>query len=381
MESENFKPIEGLRAYLAFWVAIGHGLQLSGYLSLPTPFSMLLDGWAPVAVFMIVSGFVITHLLSTRKERYGYYITRRFFRLYPAFVFASVIGYFVMGMWSETTAAAPWRTAVGWDWYNGYVHSITNQTYHNTLPHLIAHATMLHSAIPYEILPLAAATFLPAAWSISLEWQFYLVAPLLIHATRNFYAMSASILVFGIGYWATSRGYLGSYQLNAFLPAAIFYFIVGIASRLNFEKLRQARNPIKLVAIAVMVVLAVTSSAPEPLVVWFVFYSLMTFLTHESGLSKLFNSVFSSDYPRFLGTISYSLYLLHRPMQVVLGFAAVSLFEMSRPAMFFVQILAVLLALPVAYLSFEFIERPGIAFGKLMAERKFKRAEVSAVKI
>ena len=80
-----FNDIVGLRCFIALWVAVGHGLQTSGYLK-PTNALMkpLLNGHAAVVVFMIVSGFVITSLLMVKSERYPRYITRRFFRLYPA---------------------------------------------------------------------------------------------------------------------------------------------------------------------------------------------------------------------------------------------------------------------------------------------------------
>jgi len=46
-------------------------------------------------------------------------------------------------------------------------------------PQLLAHLTMLHGAVPDQILPGSSITYLPPAWSISVEWQFYLVAPFL----------------------------------------------------------------------------------------------------------------------------------------------------------------------------------------------------------
>ena len=47
--------------------------------------------WA-VAVFVMISGFVISHLLIEKSEPYGAYIVRRLMRLLPAFLVASVLG-------------------------------------------------------------------------------------------------------------------------------------------------------------------------------------------------------------------------------------------------------------------------------------------------
>ncbi|MST94839.1 MAG: acyltransferase, partial [Pedosphaera sp.] len=42
-----------------------------------------------VDIFLILSGFVIFNLLD-RGETYGVFITRRFFRLFPAFLLSLV---------------------------------------------------------------------------------------------------------------------------------------------------------------------------------------------------------------------------------------------------------------------------------------------------
>lgn len=43
-------------------------------------------GGVAVFVFIILSGFVITHLLFTKRERYLSYLVRRAFRLFPAYL-------------------------------------------------------------------------------------------------------------------------------------------------------------------------------------------------------------------------------------------------------------------------------------------------------
>lgn len=46
--------------------------------------------------------------------------------------------------------------------------------------HALAHLFMMHGAVPNDVLPHSEYAFNMPAWSISLEWQFYLVAPLFI---------------------------------------------------------------------------------------------------------------------------------------------------------------------------------------------------------
>ena len=44
------------------------------------------DGTYAVQIFMIISGFVIFFLLDKKRESYGQFILRRFFRLYPLYI-------------------------------------------------------------------------------------------------------------------------------------------------------------------------------------------------------------------------------------------------------------------------------------------------------
>lgn len=63
-------------------------------------------GGAGVLVFFLVSGYIIAHVVQT--ERLGEYAVKRFFRIYPLFVFAILIEH------ATTTRPHPPRSA--WEW-------------------------------------------------------------------------------------------------------------------------------------------------------------------------------------------------------------------------------------------------------------------------
>ena len=61
-------------------------------------------GRPAVLIFVIVSGFVITHAIIERPEPYRSYLTRRFMRIFPLFAVTSAIGYFACDVQVSTLA-------------------------------------------------------------------------------------------------------------------------------------------------------------------------------------------------------------------------------------------------------------------------------------
>jgi len=93
----RFTSIESLRAWMAYWVVLGHAPYLAGISAegggvfMPLTLRLFNRGNAAVNVLIIVSGFVITHLLLSRKEYYLPYVTRRWFRIFPIFFVSLLI--------------------------------------------------------------------------------------------------------------------------------------------------------------------------------------------------------------------------------------------------------------------------------------------------
>src|SRR5262245_43666122 len=84
--------IEGLRGCLAWTVVLSHLCIVLNYDAFGAiALSALAGRWA-VILFVMVSGFVITGLVLERQERYAQFITRRAFRIFPAYLVALAIG-------------------------------------------------------------------------------------------------------------------------------------------------------------------------------------------------------------------------------------------------------------------------------------------------
>ncbi len=368
--SPYFDEIVGLRISLALWVAIGHGLQLSGFIVGTNPvLKFFLNGHAAVVVFMIVSGFVITNLLLAKQESYPRYIVRRFFRLYPAYVVCGIAGYLLADDWLAVVRAAPWQDAPGWQSYVGSIAELDFERTVNFWPHFGLHATMLHGIVPDQMLNRSAMIFLPAAWSISLEWQFYLVAPLVIAAVGNRWRLLVLALAALALHMAYHRGWLGTYDIGASLAGTTPYFAVGIASRLAFDKLSTLRlHPLPASAVALYATVVLVEDA-LPFAVWAMFFCYLLWHANDKVFGPAFQLMTTSGPARFLGEASYSLYLVHRPIQVLFASIAIGVFPIEHGSMVAIQMAAIAVALPVSIAIYLAIERPGIALGRRVAER------------
>lgn len=366
----RFVPIEGLRGYMALWVAISHALQLSGYLDRDGPLGVLTRGADAVAVFIMVSGFVITHLLLEKREPYGRYITRRFFRLFPVYAVLCTVGFLLTDDMVRYVSSVSWADAAFWREYRQAWAETAASTRAHLPWHVLAHATMLHGVPPREWLPYSEQVFLPPAWSISLEWQFYLLAPLLLAGAKRTWSAVFLAAVFSAGYVAYKNGVLGTFGTHTVLLGAAGYFAVGIASRVLLPLLAELRvAPLAAAGTAVLAVIWFVDWT-LPLIIWMTFLAYMLYGRREPVTGGAFRLVMENRFAKHLGRISYSVYLSHFPIMIAVGAAALTLApNLSRNGALVLMIGAVLLTLPISWCLHVLVERPGIRLGAWIASR------------
>jgi peptidoglycan/LPS O-acetylase OafA/YrhL len=369
MTMRRYGGIEGLRAWLAWMVVFSHILSFTGF-SKQAPWLSGTLGQAAdlsVLVFTIISGFVITHLILERREPYREYIVRRFLRIYPVYLVALAAGIGGTYLAFDTFLTPPWGelsppTA-------RMVKQAASLASSDLYWHLAAHLSMLHGAVSNQLLYESQYMFLGPAWSLSLEWQFYVVAPLVVAmATGRAWQQAALAVVAVLGFWLYWHGFLGVFALPSVLPGAALYFAVGIITRLMLKGAAEVDAfPLAPLILAFGLL---TSIELRPMLVWWAFVSMMLLNVSASdvvsrGARRIFAMVFDSRLAHWLGDRSYATYLIHMP--IVQGVTWVCVRPMHwGPEATFAAVLAVTVpaTLVASMCLHRFVELPAMTWGR-----------------
>ena len=226
---KRFQALEGLRGVLAWAVVFSHLANFSDIYKRGFGALVNILGTSSVLIFVIISGFVITHAILERPEPYRSYLTRRFMRIFPLFAITSVLGYFACDVQVFTLASVAYSGNPDFD-FRSVVNGIASSNDQNFWPHALAHLTMLHGAISDDVLPFSEYAFNMPAWSVSLEWQFYVIAPFVLAYRDAAQKLSLFAFILVVVEAALLRAHLfGHFSQPSILPAAATYFAIGIA--------------------------------------------------------------------------------------------------------------------------------------------------------
>ncbi len=362
---QRFDGLEGARGWLAWTVVVTHILQLTQITTEYPSLNLLRDlGDTAVQVFIILSGFVICHLILEKRETYRVYITRRFLRIYPVYLVCLVLGIFATLWYMEVLTAAPWGTSLAAGPHmRAQIASMEGGGFY---AHLIAHLTMLHGMIPTNILYESQFFFLSAAWSLSLEWQFYLIAPLVILMMAKPWPRLLLIVVAIAAQYAYDQRVFGTFQLPSFLPGAVALFATGIVSRLAtpylFGEIPFPAAPLLFFGALVLI----ADAGQIHYVLWAVIIASVWSGGPEGkpdGLGRLLNGKVAL----WFGARAYSTYLVHVPIiQSLICLCAVIGFDYALTVAF-TAILTPPAVLLASDLLHRLVEKPGIALGRRLA--------------
>lgn len=379
--------LDGLRGLLALWVVLSHLFCWTGFWEFTAP-GPLRHLWAEfigaepaVETFIILSGFAISFLIHKRRESYGQFMWGRFFRIYPVYFACLALGTATALLLTPfVLQTAGWRdTTVYFEWNRSLSAAETSATG----PHVFWHVTLLHGVIPRSMLGGVNATLLTPAWSISLEWQYYLVAPLLARLVRSGLglALLAAVAWVALGFadrWMNPH--------LAFLPAQLPLFLIGIGSfhlyRWFGSSGSRRSRVFALPAVAVAALGILTGWHPTPLLMWALAFGCI-FVEGDDPLSRAFaalRAVLNHRWLQWLGRISYSLYLVHWPAII----ACLALMLYLRPELSSQEAILLLLSiglpliLVAATIMHVSLERPMMAWGARWIAARQQSANATA---
>lgn len=354
--------LESLRGLMALWVVVGHAFRYSGYM--PVEFGPLRPLFEPgyaVDVFIILSGFVIFFLLDHQPSSYRAFIVRRFFRLFPLFFVVLLVSALLHDWKAAAIDLIPWQSEALAG--SRRIHADTSAYF---WPHFFTHLTMLHGVTP---LPSSDYAFVGQAWSISVEWQFYLVAPFLFWmiAAGKWRALAVSVATICVLRF-TNFGYEG------FAVRQAGYFLVGILSYFAYRRLHAARiEPALIDAMVVVAAAAVYLFLNKglSLMLWAVAFGLIVAQAQtKRSLAQTFGlAVLNHPILQWIGAVSYSIYMVHALVLTAMIYAILAVAPEIPQQWFALALLAAtaVLSVAVSAVTHRLIEKPGMSWGKRLS--------------
>lgn len=340
----RFPALDALRGVAVLMVVFDHmfavaGERMAGGVFAPTawvrewisaPLGIIQDfGWLGVCLFFLISGFVITH--SARRESLRVFALRRAFRILPPLTVALAVVW-VLDLYAGTHR--PWMD---------YLYGLSLMGYF-TVPQIVV---------------------LGVAWTLVIEVIFYmLMAAVLPLFKRPHPALGTAVVsVVTVGVILCARNFGDAFFLFAASVAYLPVLLIGSALYLHKTACASPLTVAVLIlanCASFMLGLRSIHTAFLPLD-----NSYLLSLAYASGIFVVCVGMGAPKALRWVGDISYSLYLLHGTLgffavqqALALGLGAASPW------------VATVFCLGASYAMYLAVERPAIALGKRVSQPK-----------
>ncbi|WP_047146617.1 acyltransferase [Aquamicrobium sp. LC103] len=294
--------LEGIRGLLAVWVVFVHLLPAAGIEAGNLGvFEPLFGELIRVQIFCIMSGFVIFIMMSRRREAYLPYLSRRLLRIYPVYIFAFALSVAMSGIAFEALQAAQFPGPKN----DGRI-AIYEESFAQWPAHVLSHLSLTHGIVPHQWLPSGAYAFLGQAWNISTEFQFYVIAPLLFWLLHDVRLALRIMAVAGLAVvWYLAARWPNEAALSHFA----IYFLTGIASYYAWR--RSWKDQMLLNKATILAAALAVGALSIAIGMWIFIFGSALYVRDRAGQEGVITRGFKTKPMLFLGSISYSLYLLH----------------------------------------------------------------------
>lgn len=361
--ADRVESLDVIRGTAAFIVMLSHCI-IGVSAAMPqmwerlnwTPLRIFWAGHQSVIVFFVLSGFALTCMVRGMPAYgYGRYVLARIARLYPPYILS--IG-FALAVFGALAAA-------GIQWEEGWM---TVSKPHLTTPLAIGHLLMIGV--------FGMGDINPVVWSLVYEMRISILFPLILLAvTRYGFKAIAGFVCLSVLYWLRYGGLDWKWPATATanLLETLHYstfFAMGAWLAINRQAVLRKVASVGRIGTCVLWIAGLALFA----------YSFDgSFNLGQRALSDLFVGLGSAiivalsfelpqgrmfRFGKWLGKISYSLYLTHTP---ILHACLILLF--ARIGGIATAAIAIVLCLSFAVVFHRFVESPSIRLGRYIIRR------------
>jgi peptidoglycan/LPS O-acetylase OafA/YrhL len=290
-------------------------------------------GWAGVEVFFVISGFVIPYALHRSNyelKNYGRFVLKRVVRLDPPYLVAIAV-------------------TVALNYLSSALPGYRGEPFQLSLAQLLLHFGYINVFFGYPWLNVAF-------WTLAIEFQYYLLAGLLFPACASRdkrllvpLLACAAALPFAL----PSPSFIFHYEFLFLLGVVTFQYKIEVWGKRTY--------------LALLFTLGVGT--------FYTLGGLITAVGTVTALAIAFVEI-RNKVLGFLGTISYSLYLLHGPV----GGRVINLgvrYCHSTGGKIVALILATGVSIAASYLLYKLVEHPSQLWSSAIRYRREKRAEAA----
>ncbi|WP_201582661.1 acyltransferase family protein [Psychrobacter jeotgali] len=324
------KDINGLRAFAVIAVVLFHFNA-----------AWMPGGFAGVDVFFVISGFLMTSIIFRGIEQQDFSIAKFYIargnRIIPALALLCVV-----------------LLVFGWFYLTPLEYKALGKHAARTIGFVSNH-TYLKEAGYFEAA--SHEKWLLHSWSLSVEWQFYIIYPLILLGLRKLVSLNTMklLLVFGtiVGFiYCVFVSYSTPNAAYYLLPARAWEMMIGGVAYLYPFKLSEPRKKgLELLGLALIIGSCFWISAenawPGYLALFPVLGSFFIIQAQRNDSLLTGNFVFQK-----IGAWSYSIYLWHWPIVVFIYRASLDSFYIY---------LGMGLSIFLGYLSYKYVERAKLA--------------------
>lgn len=306
-------------------------------------FSLFKGGFIGVDIFFVISGYLMTRIILSGFKNDNFHLLefykKRVVRIFPALLAMITFFAILICFLLPTQFLSYLKSYFSSSFFFSNIYYYLNSGYFDQQSQF---------------------NFLLHTWSLSVEWQFYMIYPLILLLFKSVYQKRknaflicfCALIVISFASMLIHSAYDKSYSFFIFYTRAWEMMFGGLAFLFE-DKVKTIKFNIKLVIISISIVIlgifiVVTN---EHSITW---PSIITIIPVVSTMLILLVNIdlklFNNKPVNFLGNISYSLYLWHWPFYVLSIF-----FNVNERFRF--KVIFIVLSLLFAILSYYFIEK------------------------